>query len=97
MAGISWYVTNNCVQRDLDIQTVKEVIRKLVESYKRRVHRHPNTLAFQLLEEPPIVRLRRRLPRQIACRSQPINTRVNSSPMTVVCIPESSINDKKIM
>lgn len=62
MSGAPWYVTNNCIHVDLEIPTVKEMIRKLAELYERRVYRHPNTLALQLLEEPPIVRLRRRLP-----------------------------------
>lgn len=60
ITGAPWYLTNESLHQDLNIPTVREVIRKLSNSYETRIHKHVNPLAIRLLEEPPIRRLARR-------------------------------------
>lgn len=67
ITGAPWFVSNDCIHKDLNIPTVKEVVRKLATSYEKRIHRHTNSLALQLLENPPIVRLKRKLPTDLVC------------------------------
>lgn len=62
MVGAPFYVRNETLHSDLQINPVKEVVKKHLATYERRLHRHPNTLAIQLLEEPPCRRLKRRMP-----------------------------------
>jgi hypothetical protein len=50
-----WYTRNDCFHEDLNLPTFKKVTTKLAISYK-------NNLALQLLEEPPIVRLKKKFP-----------------------------------
>ena len=64
ITGAPWFVRND---KDLNIPTVKEVVRKLATSYKKRIHQHTNSLALQLLENPSIVRLKRKLPTYLVC------------------------------
>jgi len=61
MTGALWYIRNDCLHSDLNLPTVKEVIEKLAASYEKRIHKHRNNLALQLLEFPPIRRLKRKL------------------------------------
>lgn len=65
MTGAPWYVRNDTLHSDLKIGSTKEHIKKIAASYEARLHRHPNTLAIQLLEAPPTARLRRKMPADI--------------------------------
>ncbi len=62
MIGAPFYVQNKTIHDDLGIDPVVSVIRRLTESYEKRLHNHTNILAIQLLEEPQIRRLQRRMP-----------------------------------
>ena len=45
-----WYVTNETIQRDLKISTVKEKIYKSRSRYNAKVNNHHNSLVTQLLD-----------------------------------------------
>ena len=62
LVGAQWYISNETLHRDLQIETVDELARKMTTRFEARLHRHPNTLALQLLEEPETRRLRRPMP-----------------------------------
>ncbi len=62
MAGALWYVRNDTLHNDLQIETAKETIRKLAVSYEERLLKHTNILVIQLLEAPLISRLKRLMP-----------------------------------
>lgn len=44
-----WYVTNDQLHRDLEIPTVKQDIINKLKSYSKRIERHPNNLAKDLM------------------------------------------------
>jgi hypothetical protein len=44
-----WYVRNSDLHRDLNIESVSNIIKKMAQNHKRRLHNHPNTEAIQLL------------------------------------------------
>ena len=62
LTGAPWYVSNDQLHKDLQINTVKQVAGRYAARYERRLHRHPNPLATQLLEEPQLRRLKRKYP-----------------------------------
>uniref|UniRef100_A0ABD2W2E7 Reverse transcriptase domain-containing protein n=1 Tax=Trichogramma kaykai TaxID=54128 RepID=A0ABD2W2E7_9HYME len=43
-----WYVTNDAIRKDLEIQTVQEEIQRFNNNYKKRLKNHPNLLAAKL-------------------------------------------------
>lgn len=47
-----WYVTNDCLHRDLNIATVTEEIQRFDSNYAARLQLHPNPLATDLLNSP---------------------------------------------
>ncbi len=65
ITGAPWFIRNDSLHSDLQLEIVKQLIARLANSYKKRLHQHPNTLAIQLLEAPPIIRLHRKIPRDI--------------------------------
>lgn len=65
MTGTPWYVRNETLHNDLAIETAKQYMKRIATSYEDRLHRHTNTLAIQLLEAPPITRLKRMMPADI--------------------------------
>ncbi|GAB0089479.1 hypothetical protein DMENIID0001_040240 [Sergentomyia squamirostris] len=52
LCGAPWYVRNEVIHRDLQINTVSEEIRKASLRYKDRIKEHPNKLATRLLDKP---------------------------------------------
>ncbi len=61
IAGAPWFVRNDTIHQDLRVPTVVEVIRFLATRHENRLHRHPNPLALNLLNNSEeIRRLRRR-------------------------------------
>ena len=65
MVGAPWYISNEQLHRDLHIETVKQVVHRLAISYERRLHRHTNIEAIQLLNAPLVTRLKRKTPTDI--------------------------------
>ena len=58
-----FYVTNDQLRRDLDLDSISETIRKQSTRYVHRLHNHTNTEAIQLLDDQNDTRrLRRRHP-----------------------------------
>jgi hypothetical protein len=44
-----WYVQNSDLHRDLNIETVIDIIKKMAQNHEWRLHNHPDTEAIQLL------------------------------------------------
>jgi carbonic anhydrase len=57
-----WYVPNAIIQRDLQVPSVKQEIRRLSAQYYAGLCTHPNILATQLSRPSAFRRLRRHLP-----------------------------------
>lgn len=51
-----WYVRNDDIHRDLNIDVVNKVIQKYAEAHQHRLHHHVNVEAIQLLDTTDIVR-----------------------------------------
>ena len=62
MLGAMWFIQNRTVHDDLRIEMVSEVIQRLAAAHERRLHKHPNSEALQLLLPPGLRRLCRRHP-----------------------------------
>jgi hypothetical protein len=63
-----WLVPNTFIQRDLQIQTVKEEIRRYSSQYSVRLSAHPNGLTENLMELPDNKGLRRHLPNDLPAK-----------------------------
>jgi hypothetical protein len=63
-----WYVPNTVIRRDLQIQTVKEEIRRYSSQYSARLNTHANDPIVNLIELPDTRRLRRHLPNELPTR-----------------------------
>jgi hypothetical protein len=63
-----WYVPNAVIQRDLQIPTVEEEIRRYSSQYSVPLSAHPNDLRVNLIELPDNRRLRRHLPNDLFTR-----------------------------
>ena len=59
MAGAPWYLRNEQLHQEINIESVAEEIEKIALRYEQRLHKHFNTEAIQLLADPPICRLKR--------------------------------------
>ena len=46
LVGAQWYISNETIHRDLRMETVDELARKLTSRFEARLHKHPNTLAL---------------------------------------------------
>jgi hypothetical protein len=44
-----WYVRNSNLRRDLNIESLTDVIKKVAQNHEQILHNHPNTEAMQLL------------------------------------------------
>jgi hypothetical protein len=44
-----WYVRSSDLHRDLNIESVIDIIKKMAQNHEWRPHNHPNTEAIQLL------------------------------------------------
>ncbi len=65
MVGAPWFLSNEQLHRDLNIDYVKTIASRYTLAYERRLHHHPNVEAIQLLETP-IRRLKRKHPIDVA-------------------------------
>lgn len=59
ITGAPWFVTNEIIQRDLQMQSVRDEIGHYSSKYQTRLGNHPNRLANDLLTAKPINRLKR--------------------------------------
>jgi hypothetical protein len=58
-----WYIRNDNLHKDLDVENVDSVIKTYAQSHEQRLHRHINVEAPQLLNNDGLVRrLNRRKP-----------------------------------
>jgi hypothetical protein len=55
MVNAPWYIRNNDLHRDLQVDVVSREIQKVEQKHERRLHRHENE-AIQLLDNVGIVR-----------------------------------------
>jgi len=56
-----WYIRNNDLQRDLEVDVVSSKIQRFVQKQEERLHHNENTEAIQLLDNMGIVlRLQRK-------------------------------------
>lgn len=62
-----WYITNHQLHCDLQIPTVREDIKTKLKAYAKRMDRHPNELACDLMDPTAISfsRIRRRAPQDL--------------------------------
>jgi hypothetical protein len=51
-----WYIRNDNLHKDLDVETVDSVIKKYAQSHEQRLQRHINVEALQLLNNAGLVR-----------------------------------------
>jgi hypothetical protein len=51
-----WYIRNDNLHKDLDMETVDSVIRMYAQSQEQRLHRHIHVEALQLLNNGSLVR-----------------------------------------
>lgn len=64
-----WYVPNTIIQRDLNVQSVVEVIKTASEKYRDRISVHPNCLASRLMTDNDTnCRLKRIKPTDLSVR-----------------------------
>jgi hypothetical protein len=68
IVGAPWYVLNTVIQRDIQIQTVKEEIRHYSSQYSARLSTYQNDLIVNLIVLPDNMRLRRHLPNDLPTR-----------------------------
>ena len=66
ITGAPFFVTNETLRKDLQIETVRELIKRFTRRFEKRLHRHSNTQTIQLLEDLPIRSLMRRMPFDVA-------------------------------
>ncbi|KMQ86446.1 reverse transcriptase [Lasius niger] len=58
-----WFVTNDTIQCDLQVPSVKEEITKCCTDYSNRLKNHPNILTAHLMKQSPgMRRLKRKIP-----------------------------------
>ena len=51
-----WYIRNDNLHKDLDVETVDSVIKNYAQSHEQRLQRHINVEALQLLNNDGLVR-----------------------------------------
>jgi hypothetical protein len=51
-----WYIRNDNLRKDLSVETINSVIKKYAQRHKKRLHRHNNVEALQLLDNGHLVR-----------------------------------------
>ena len=60
IADVPWYIRNDNLHKDLDVETVDSVIKMYAQSHEQRLQRHINVEALQLLNsDGPVRRLKR--------------------------------------
>jgi hypothetical protein len=56
IVGAAWYIRNESLHKDMDVETVDSVIKKYAESHEQRLQRHINVEALRLLNSDGLVR-----------------------------------------
>jgi hypothetical protein len=56
MVNASWYIRNNDLHRDLQVDVVSSEIQRFAQKNEERLHHHENAEAIQLLDNTCIVR-----------------------------------------
>jgi hypothetical protein len=63
MSYHDWYIRNNDLHRDLQVDVVSREIQKVAQKHEGRLHQHENVEIIQLLDNMGIVRrLQRKKP-----------------------------------
>jgi hypothetical protein len=63
IVNASWYIRNNDLHRDLEVDVVSSEIQIFAQKHEERLHHHENVEAIQLLDDIGIVRrLQRKKP-----------------------------------
>jgi hypothetical protein len=63
MVNASWYIRNNDLHRNLQVDDVSSEIQRVAQKHEGRLHQHENAEAIQLLNNVGIVRrLQRKKP-----------------------------------
>jgi hypothetical protein len=65
IAETPWYVPNTVIQRDLQIPTVKEELRRYSSQFSAHLRVHLNDLTVNLIELPDNRQLQRHLPNDL--------------------------------
>ena len=60
MTGAPWYVSNQQLHNELQVETVKEIIRRSTNRYVDRLHERLNIESIELLDSPANQRLCRK-------------------------------------
>ena len=55
MVNATWYIWNNDLHRDLQMDVVTSEIQRLAQKHEGRLHHHENVVAIQLLDNMGIV------------------------------------------
>jgi hypothetical protein len=56
MVNAPWYIRNNDLHRDLQVDVVSREIQRVAQKHEGRLHQHENAEAIQLLNNMGIVR-----------------------------------------
>jgi len=56
MVNAPWYVRNNDLHRDLQVNVVSSEIQRFAQKYEERLHHHENVEAILLLDNAGILR-----------------------------------------
>jgi hypothetical protein len=56
MVNVPWYIRNNDLHRDLQVDVVSSEIQGVEQKQEGRIHQHENVEAIQLLDNMGIVR-----------------------------------------
>jgi cephalosporin-C deacetylase-like acetyl esterase len=56
MVNAPWYIRNNDLHRDLQVDVVTREIQRFAQKHEGRLHHHENVEAIQLLDNTCIVR-----------------------------------------
>jgi hypothetical protein len=56
IANAPWYIRNNDLHRDLEVDAVSSEIQRFVQKHEERFHHHENVEAIQLLDNMGIMR-----------------------------------------
>jgi hypothetical protein len=57
MVNAPWYIRNNELHRDLQVDAVSNEIQRFAQKHEERLHHHENTEAIQLLDNMGFVQM----------------------------------------
>jgi hypothetical protein len=56
MVNAPWYIRNNDIHRDLQVDVLSSEIQRIAQKHEGRLHHHENVEAIELLDNVSIVR-----------------------------------------